>query len=255
MAYTLLLVDDDREFREEFRDFLYEYNVVEASNGKEALELLSRPNEIDVVILDVVMPGLSGTEVLKRIKSLYQQMPVIILTGHGTKSTVIDALKGRADDYIEKPVEIHKTKEIVERIVREKEPVGEVIPGGIDAKIQRVMHFIEKNYDKRVSLEAAAELVALSPKYLSRIFKVKSGIGFNEYRLKIKMEKAAELLESTDYNVDEISHMVGYENPESFARLFKRIKGATPTDYRKSRRGSKRKRTSESGKRRGKTGD
>ena len=54
MAYNILLVDDDREFREEFRDFLHDYNVVEASNGNEALELLSRPNEIDVVILDVM---------------------------------------------------------------------------------------------------------------------------------------------------------------------------------------------------------
>ncbi|MGD9403185.1 MAG: response regulator, partial [bacterium] len=117
MAFNVLLVDDDDEFREEFCDFLCDYNVVQASCGEEALEVLRRPNEIDVVILDVVMPGLSGTEVLKIIKAENPGLGVVILTGQGTKRTVIDALKGRADDYIEKPVDIPKAVEIIERLL------------------------------------------------------------------------------------------------------------------------------------------
>jgi YesN/AraC family two-component response regulator len=240
MAYNVLIVDDDKTFREELRDFLCDYSVVEAADGAEALELLSRPNEIDVVILDVVMPGLSGTEVLKRIKAAYPDLGVIILTGHGTKATVIEALKGRADDYLEKPSDIRKARDIVERLIRGKEPSEDVTPGGMDAKIKRVMQFIDRNYDKRVSLEDAARLVALSPKYFSRVFKLKSGIGFNDYRLKVRMEKAAGLLVSTEHTVDEISYKVGYENPESFARLFKKTMGCTPTEYRKAHTGKPR---------------
>jgi two-component system response regulator YesN len=236
MAYNILLVDDDREFREEFRDFLYDYRVIEAPNGEEALAALSRPNEIDVVVLDVIMPGLKGTEVLKRIKAMYPDLGVIILTGHGSKATVIEALKGKADDYIEKPVDIHRAKDIIERLIRQKKLPGEVLPGGLDAKIKRVIHFLERNYDKRVSLKDAAELIGLSPKYLSRVFKEKTGSGFAEYRLKVRMDKAAQLLETTDCSVDEISYSVGYENAESFARLFKRIKDCTPTGYRDRRR-------------------
>jgi len=234
MAFNILLVDDDREFREEFRDFLYDYNVLEASDGKEALGLLSQPNEIDLVILDVVMPGPSGTEVLKRIKELYPNMGVVILTGYGTKDTVIDALKGKADDYMEKPVDIHKARDIIDRLIKERMPAGEAPPGGQDAKIARVMRFVERNYDKRLSLEEAAELVALSPKYFSRFFKEKVGIGFSEYRLKVRIEKAAQLLESTDYTIDEISFKVGYENSESFTRLFKKVRGCSPTEHRKA---------------------
>ncbi len=243
MAYNILVVDDDKELREELRDFLYDYKVVEASNGEEALAALSRPNEIDVVILDVIMPGLKGTEVLKRIKAMCPDLGVIILTGHGSKATVIEALKGRADDYMEKPVDIPKAKDIIERLLRQKQEPGEALPGGLDDKIERVAHFLDRNFDKRVSLKDAAERVGLSPKYLSRVFKEKTGEGFDEYRLRVRMGKAAELLDTTDYSVDEISYRVGYENAESFARLFKRIRGCTPTGHRERRREPKHKRS------------
>jgi YesN/AraC family two-component response regulator len=232
MSFNVLLVDDDDEFREEFCDFLCDYNVVQASCGDEALDILARPNEIDVVILDVVMPGLSGTEVLKIIKARYPGLGVIILTGQGTKKTVIEALKGRADDYIEKPVDIHKTQEIIERLLAARLQPEDSHPGGTDAKLEKVMHFLDRNYDRRVSLKDAADLVALSPKYLSRLFKEKVGIGFNEYRLKARMEQAIQLLENTDYSIAEISYKVGYENPESFARLFSKVVGTPPSEYR-----------------------
>jgi YesN/AraC family two-component response regulator len=252
MAYNILLVDDDEDFREEFRDYLDDYSVVEASNGQEALDLLSKPNEIDLVILDVIMPGQRGTKVLGRIKEMDPDLAVIILTGYGTKKTVIEALKGKADDYIEKPADIGKTKEVIERLLRDRAPTGDVVEGGMDAKIRRVMHFVERNYDKKVSLERAAEIACLSPKYLGRVFKQTTGIGFSDYKLKVKMVKAAGLLETTDHTIDRISYEMGYENPESFTRSFKKVTGSTPTEYRskkrrgarKVRRSTKRKKTS-----------
>jgi two-component system response regulator YesN len=185
------------------------------------------------------MPGLKGTDVLKRIKARDPDLGVIILTGYGSKATVIEALKGRADDYIEKPVDLKRAREVIERLIKHKKLPRDVVPGGLDAKIQRVTHFLERNFEKRVSLRDAAGLVALSPKYLSRAFKQKTGIGFDEYRLKLRMDKAAELLEATHYSVEEISYRVGYENAESFGRLFKKTRGCTPTAHRKKTQGRK----------------
>ncbi len=102
MPYNVLLVDDDKMFREELREALEDYRVVEAANGKEALEILKKPNEIDIVMLDVMMPGLPGTEVLKEIKKISPSLSVVMLTGYSSKDVAIEALKGRADDYIEK---------------------------------------------------------------------------------------------------------------------------------------------------------
>ena len=232
MPYTILLVDDDKDFRDEFRDSLEDYNVVEASNGEEALNLLKRPNEIDLVILDVMMPGLQGTEVLREIKKIEPNLGIIILTGFSTKDVAIEALKARADDYIEKPVDIDKTKEIIKKLLEIKKEGGIIYSQGIKGKIERVRHFAQRNYHKKVTLKDAANLVYLSPKYLSRIFKQATGSGFSDYKLKIKIEQAKKLLAKTSYNINQIAENLGYENAESFIRQFKKFSGYTPTGYR-----------------------
>jgi two-component system response regulator YesN len=232
MPFNILLVDDDKITREEFRDYFDEYGFVEAASGEEALGILGKPNEIDLVILDVVMPGMRGTEVLKAVKQMRPDLGVVILTGFGTKNTVIEALQGRADDYIEKPIDLEKTREVIARLLRARTSPNGLGGVGVEAKIKRVMYFLQRNYDKNVSLKDAASLACLSPKYLSRAFGRTTGIGFNEYKAKVKSRRAADLLTKTGYNVEEISARLGYENPESFARAFKKATGLTPSAYR-----------------------
>jgi len=233
MTGKILIVDDDADFREELRDYLEGYEIIEASCGIEALKLLERASEIGVVILDVMMPGLTGTEILGRIRKIDPNLGIIILTGHSSKDVAIEALKGHADDYVEKPADINKIKEIIDRLLTERSGEGAV--GVIDTKgkILKIKQFIERNCYKKINLKDAAEFICLSPKYISRIFRKTMGTGFSEYKLKIKIGKARELLAKSGYNVNQISDKLGYENAESFIRQFKKFTGCTPTDYRK----------------------
>lgn len=232
MPYTILLVDDDEDLRYEFKELFDDYNIIEASNGKDALEILKKPNEIDLVVLDVVMPGQKGTTVLKEIKSISPDLAIIILTGHSTKDTAIEALKGKADDYIEKPLNITKSKEIIEMLLKTSGVKKEFDDSDMENKIERVKQFTEKNYHKKVSLDDVANLIYLSPKYFSRVFKEYTGTGFSDYKLQVKIDKAKEMLETSTSNIDEISYKIGYENTESFIRIFKKITNNTPTEYR-----------------------
>jgi YesN/AraC family two-component response regulator len=239
MAEKILIVDDDADFREELRDYLEGYEVVEASCGREALRLLSRANEISLELLDVNMPGLCGTEVLREIKRTDPNLGIIILTGYSSKDVAIEALKGHADDYIEKPLDPEKIKEIINRVLQVKRVNGQEASGGIEGKIKEARRFAERNCYKKISLKDTAEAVCLSPKYLSRVFKENTGESFSEYRLRIKIKKAKELLDKSGYNVNEVSNKLGYENAESFIRQFKKITGYTPTGYRKKIRKKK----------------
>lgn len=233
MADKILIVDDDADLRSELCDFLEGYEVVQASSGEEALRLLRRANEIGLVILDVMMPGVSGLDVLTEIKKTDPGLSIVILTGYSSKDVVIEALKGHADDYIEKPISIDKIKDAVERLLETKRGGADINALDLKGRIEKVRRFVEKNCCKKTGLKDAASAVCLSPKYLSRVFKQYTRVGFSEYRLKIKTEKAKELLVKSGYNVNQVAEKLGYENVESFIRQFKKITRYTPAGYRK----------------------
>ena len=112
----VLLVDDEEEFVEtlaqrlEVRDF----DVITATNGADALERVAN-EEIDLVILDVQMPGVDGVQVLRRIKQIKPLTEVIMLTGHATVESAIEGMKLGAFDFLLKPTE---TEDLVDKINR-----------------------------------------------------------------------------------------------------------------------------------------
>ena len=103
----MMLVDDEERFLSTTQKLLTKkgYDVVTASSGTEALEII-RVQNIHVVILDVKMPGMDGNATLKEIKRQVPLVEVIMLTGHATMESAIDGLKSGAFDYLMKPVDI-----------------------------------------------------------------------------------------------------------------------------------------------------
>jgi DNA-binding NtrC family response regulator len=104
-AASILLVDDEKEFLEILsqRFELQGFHVEAVYSGQDALDLLTHKS-YDAIILDLSMPGMDGMETLKEIKARRPNMQIIILTGHGTMETGIEAMKLGASDFIEKPV-------------------------------------------------------------------------------------------------------------------------------------------------------
>ena len=93
MPETILIVDDDKEFREEFREFLSGYEIREAANGQEALDILRKAHDVDLMILDVNMPGLGGAGTLPRLRALRPSLPVLLATGRADQ-TAQDLVQG-----------------------------------------------------------------------------------------------------------------------------------------------------------------
>lgn len=102
---TLLLVDDEPDARLLASDILGDsYDVTTAESAAQALQILST-KPLDVVLTDIKMPGEDGISLLRKVRAMYPETPVILLTGHGDKQTAIDALKEGAFDFLEKPFE------------------------------------------------------------------------------------------------------------------------------------------------------
>lgn len=107
-SVIVLLVDDEVPFVNVVANRLSRMGiaVVPAFDGEEALRILGENADIDVVVLDVRMPGLDGLQTLLEVKRLHPSMPVIILTGHGTLESAIRGMKLGAFDYLTKPCEL-----------------------------------------------------------------------------------------------------------------------------------------------------
>jgi two-component system, sensor histidine kinase and response regulator len=114
---TLLIVDDEEGPRQSLRIvFKNEYNVFVASNGTEALAI-ARERHIDVAVLDILMSGMSGVEVLKHLKELDPSIEVVMLTAYETLETARQALRHGASDYLNKPFDIPTMRAAVSRAV------------------------------------------------------------------------------------------------------------------------------------------
>ncbi|MBN1163379.1 MAG: sigma-54-dependent Fis family transcriptional regulator [Candidatus Krumholzibacteriota bacterium] len=109
MSKSILIVDDEESIRSSLEKLLsYEkFKTHAAPDGRSALKILNQ-ERIDVVLLDIKMPGMDGLEVLQKIKEINQELPVVIISGHGTISTAVEATKLGAFDFIEKPIDMER---------------------------------------------------------------------------------------------------------------------------------------------------
>jgi signal transduction histidine kinase len=116
---TLLIVDDEPVIRDLCKRALRDYNVVEASDGEEALKVFLRGG-IDVILTDVMMPKLDGLELLKKLKEHEPTVVVIMMTGFADKELILKALKADADDFINKPLNLLQLKSAVDKALVQK---------------------------------------------------------------------------------------------------------------------------------------
>jgi DNA-binding NtrC family response regulator len=130
MSYVkLLLVDDEERFLSTTRILLEKRgvgNVQTATNGADALKIM-RKERIDVVVLDVKMPGMDGGEVLRRIKQEHPLVEVIMLTGHASVESAVDGLRLGAFDYVMKPIDIPDLLQKIEEAYGKKKAHDEKI--------------------------------------------------------------------------------------------------------------------------------
>lgn len=117
----LLVVDDEQPVRSLLRNFLQDrgYEVETAASGQQALEFVRRQS-FDLVLLDLMLPGLDGLSTLKQIKAVDEQSSVLIMTGYGTIKSAIDTLKSGADEFLIKPLSLEALSLIVDRIRKQR---------------------------------------------------------------------------------------------------------------------------------------
>jgi len=239
ISEKIVVVDDDPRVHQSLKEILCDYQLISFLNAKEGLDYLLRPNEIKLVLVDVCMKELNGVELLEAIRRAKKEIAVMIMTAYGSQDIVVESLRLHADDYVEKPFDVNELRDRVKTILQEKSRYDSMSRDP-QTQIERVRQFIQHNFTN-ASLEHIAKEMCLSSQYLGRLFAKHDKHGFRGYKLKVRMDKAMDLLSRSSLDVSEIAYQLGYENPESFMRAFKRYVKKTPGAYRVGHQHSRRK--------------
>ena len=253
---TVLLVEDNDEFRFYLKDSLQPYyHIIEAANGKEGWQktLSGHPQ---LVVSDISMPEMSGIELSQKIKSdkRTSHIPVILLTAISGEEDQVKGLKSGANDYLTKPFNFNILQAKIENLLlfnrslknayskQVKVEAKEIEIESSEVKLlSKIVKYIdEKLNNPELSVEELSKHVGMSRGSLYHKLLEITGLTPIEYIRSIKLERAVELLEKSDYNVAQIAYMTGFGTPSYFSRLFKAQFKMLPSEYINAKRKEKR---------------
>ena len=282
----VLVVDDEKLIVKGIRFSLEQDNMEVdcAYDGEEALEM-AHNKEYDIILLDVMLPKLTGFEVCQQIRE-FSNVPVIMLTAKGDDMDKILGLEYGADDYITKPFSATYLQARVENLLSQRKklqsfyrenllniPVAdsngslsgvsttsETVVGGtseaqkndVDGQVSEVpgmspndrkfmdklVELMEKNMDNgELVVDDLVSELAVSRSVFFKKLKTLTGLAPIEFIKEMRMKRAVQLIETGEFNMTQISYMVGINDPRYFSKCFKAQVGMTPTEYRDKKQG------------------
>jgi len=244
----VLIVDDVALVRSFVRTALEPtVEVREAADGERALKILeARAKVTDLVLVDQVLPGRSGLEVLRVIKSKWPWISVAIITGFGSENLAIQALRAGASDYLRKPITLPALLKTVARLISRPDeitvprtPAVDVAciggrPRPVHPNIRRALMFINDHFAERITLADVAREAALSRFHFCRLFHGEIGVPFHKYLRDVRVRRAKSCLADSYLRVSEIAYAVGFNDLSHFDRTFRKVVGRSPSEYRAS---------------------
>lgn len=246
LLLNILIIDDEPKIRNGLTNLLSKHenwNISGAfADAASALKFLYE-SENDVLITDIKMPGMSGLDMISRIRERNPEIPVIILSGYGNFLYAQRAIELGVRKYLTKPTDTKELISVLEHIESEIRKETENLRGSTDAVsnllVLRAIQYMEKHYRDKISLKDVACELYISPNYLSELFKKQTGKTFSDYLLSLRMEKSKLFLSNVAYKVSEIAELVGFSDSRYFSSSFKKFYGMTPMEYRNQHAGRK----------------
>lgn len=262
--YRLLIADDEMIERAVLYKMLSknlegQCEIYQAENGRQALELYEK-EKIQIAVLDIEMPGINGIQVAERIREKDKECVIIFLTAFDEFSYAKKAISVRAIDYVLKPYDENELMLVIEEAMRmvseqsqrkemdkafQNEPEqgdsdfeeeNPVPPEDDNVHMSRVSamirSFIEENYMYDISMQELARRMNYSEPYFCKLFKQCFNQNFTAYLTGYRIAEAKKLLEQPTVNVKDVGKAVGYSDSNYFTKVFRRITGQSPTEYR-----------------------
>lgn len=241
MAVKLLIADDEDAIRRGTAKYIRLHSdrfekIYEAENGQEAIDCILK-YQPDILLLDVQMPIKNGIDVMREADKAGIHPVTIILSGYDEFKYAQQAIKFGAKEYLLKPTRAADILACLNRLADEY--IGKEARRTEDEPEEQTHHlikeakeYIAEHYFEDITLGNVAEQIGISGGYLSTLFMQQLGVGFVEYLHGIRIDRACSYLEQNYLKNYEIAYKVGFRDEKYFSRVFKKIKGMSPKEYR-----------------------
>ena len=242
----LLVIDDSDQIRWFLKHvFNKEYQILEARNGQDGINVALK-EEPDLILCDVMMPVKDGYETCREIKNdpKMAQTPVVMLTAKVESEDVITGIEAGADDYITKPFDVEILRSKINSLMKKRDDMKRYFSNSSAAShneentlstnpfMDAVVKNIEKHLDDSTfEAKVLADSLNMSLPTLYRKIKQYSDLSILELTRNIRLKKAAVLLASQQYSVQEVAEMVGFNDTATFRKRFTEQYGVTPSQY------------------------
>ena len=242
----LLVIDDSDQIRWFLKHvFNKEYQILEARNGQDGINVALK-EEPDLILCDVMMPVKDGYETCREIKNdpKMAQTPVVMLTAKVESEDVITGIEAGADDYITKPFDVEILRSKINSLMKKRDDMKRYFSNSsavshdeentlstnpfMDAFVKNIEKHLD---DSTFEAKVLADSLNMSLPTLYRKIKQYSDLSILELTRNIRLKKAAELLASQQYSVQEVAEMVGFNDTATFRKRFTEQYGVTPSQY------------------------
>ena len=248
----ILLIEDDNDIRDFISTELRHYFEVEvAADGKSGLDK-AKTYDADLIISDVMMPGMNGFELTRKLKDSFEtsHIPIILLTALDSQDNELEGVESGADMYITKPFSPKLLLAKIFNIIEQRDKLKQKFTNDINAMrptlcsskqdkvfLEKMTRILEDKYgEPKFTVDMFADLMHIGRTAFFRKVKGVTGYTPNEYIRVIRMKKAAEFLDKNEMTVSEIAYRVGIDDPFYFSKMFKKQFGVSPTAYQKGER-------------------
>ena len=217
----------------------------EATDGQKAWERISHLHP-DLIISDIRMPGLSGIELLKRVRESLMQAEWILISGYTEFEYAKAGLQLGCMDYLVKPIYEENLIECLEkaRIKLQKEDTKDLEKDFLDEQdemgylsekriVKEMFQYMKEHY-QNLTQQQLAETFCMSTSAVSQMIKRYTGKTYSDNLLDVRIQKAQDLLRKTNKSIEQIAEETGYNDYFYFVKVFKKATGISPTNYRKN---------------------
>lgn len=250
--HTILIVEDNQELAHYLNSLLAPaFHTLTASNGQEGMEK-AMENIPDLILSDVMMPVKDGYDLCNTLKSDFKtnHIPIILLTARADTESRIQGLNKGADDYISKPFQPKELLIRIRKLIEQREKLrlkysmesteklmkGQPVVSLDDRFISELYRHLEMNYkEEDFGIDDLCHSMSVSRVQLHRKLVGITGLSASHFISRYRVEKAAELLRTTRMTVSEAAFEVGFHDSNYFSRIFSKVYGVAPGDYRKQK--------------------